>query len=255
MEWRLSFAADGSFVEHLSSPQLSCSCGYDAAASGQDGAERGGGSSGGGRTGTGSSGGNGGGSSGNGSSGGSRSSSRGAPVGASAYFQPRGVCWTSDDGGCPRLLQLDDAEAQLLCMWVRTGLWVLPNISAQLDIARASANEASACAAAAASSSSDGSLCEDEEAGSSSGGSSREAGGQLGPTVWLKLRLRGGGKVRLSAGKEAPAPVLLDAWPQCARPAGCRTWAAGSLWLWLYCTHASLSHTAAAWFGHSNVLP
>lgn len=176
MEWQLSFAADGSFVEQLSSPQLSCSCGYDAAArEGGTAAEEGGSSN---VDSIGEA----------DSSRSSRASRSSVAVGAPTYFRPAGVCWSSDDGGCPRLLQLDDAEAHLLCMWVRTGLWVLPNISAQLEIARASAKEAAACAAAVSSSSG---LCEDEEAGSSGGAASE----QLGPTAWLKLRLRGGGKV------------------------------------------------------------
>ncbi|PRW56405.1 hypothetical protein C2E21_4538 [Chlorella sorokiniana] len=222
MEWQLSFAAAGSFVEHLSSPHLSCSCGYDAAAR-EDGLVAGQRCSGGGgassssiTT-----------SSSSNDSGGCGSSittsSSSAPGGAPAYFQPAGVCWSSDDGGCPRLLQLDDAEAQLLCMWVRTGLWVLPNISSQLKIARASAKEAAACAAAASTSTSS-SLREDEEASCSSSGSSGAASEQLGPSVWLKLKLRGGGKLT------ALVEVLESDW----RPLSLRLCLAGEHEVWRF---------------------
>lgn len=115
MEWALGFDPAGSFCESLTSPQMECTWGYDAAATSSldDPCT----------------------SSGSGSpraidsSGGGSGSAAGGPG-----VDVDGVCWAADDAGCPRRLQLDDAEALLLSTWVRTGSWVLPSIAARLEV-------------------------------------------------------------------------------------------------------------------------
>ena len=207
MQWSLSFSSDGSFREELEGQHMACTCGYaapasqptDSAASSSGGGERhGSGSSGGERHGSGSSGGSG--------------------RGGATYFRPEGACWGSDDAGCPRSMQLDDAEAQLLTMWVRTGLWVLPRISGQLHIAPASAKEAASAAA-----------------GAHGGGEGRAAHRteDVGETSWLKLKLRGGGRVRgepVAWGQHEARPVCTacpPAAPACL-PACGRSWPAAA---------------------------
>ena len=41
-----------------------------------------------------------------------------------------------DDSGAIKVLQLDDHEASLLSMWLRTGLWLRPELAARLNIQR-----------------------------------------------------------------------------------------------------------------------
>ncbi len=71
--------------------------------------------------------------------------------------QPGSSCWEVDSSGVARSLECDDHEALLVGAWVRTGLWLQPHLSAQLDIqleqpagAPASRQQPRAAAAAAA---------------------------------------------------------------------------------------------------------
>ncbi|EFN58196.1 hypothetical protein CHLNCDRAFT_142045 [Chlorella variabilis] len=147
MEWQLAFDRRGSFLESLASPQMSYSWGYAAAAA--DGA----------------------GTSSNRKAAGSTSNSSTSSGSGSGggYFGTAGVCWASDDAGCPRVMQLDDEEALLLSTWVRTGTWVLPRVAAHLHIAAVAAPAQK--------------------------GTAKAAKAQGGSTAWVELRLRGGGQV------------------------------------------------------------
>ena len=149
MEWRLAFDCAGSFRESLGSPEMSSSWGYlapecsscaDSSSSGAGGAA------------------------------GDSSSSAGASAGK--YFSSGGVCWASDDAGCPRQMQLDDEEALLLVTWVRTGAWLLPHIAAQLHVEAAP-----------------------PPTGSEERSGARARRGAGGESAWLRLRLRRGGRV------------------------------------------------------------
>lgn len=206
MEWQLAFDRRGSFLESLASPQMSYSWGYAAAAA--DGA----------------------GTSSNRKAAGSTSNSSTSSGSGSGggYFGTAGVCWASDDAGCPRVMQLDDEEALLLSTWVRTGTWVLPRVAAHLHIAAVAAPAQK--------------------------GTAKAAKAQGGSTAWVELRLRGGGQVGrgrasasapgccfrrflltrlLLASLDQPLAGGLNPWRgprpcrwlsgwSCARPAGCR---------------------------------
>lgn len=173
MAWRLSFSSDGSFCEELTSPQTSYSSGYHAAAA-AGGCEPGS-SSNGSSSSIETSGGS---DRGSGSWGGSNSR------GGNAYCCTPGVCWGSDDAGCPRRLQLDDEESLLLSTWVRAGMWVLPSVAELLSIREV---PPPACSRFAAGS--------EEEAGKVQPRCQGETGA-AGASVWLELRLKQGGRVR-----------------------------------------------------------
>lgn len=191
MEWHLSFSTDGSFREELLSPQTSYSSGYHATATAgsctlagssngsilfepsrrsSSGVDRSGG---------------GGGSHCSNTSGSGSWEAAAAPGSGSAYCCAPGVCWGSDDAGCPRRLQLDDEESLLLSTWIRAGMWVLPSVAAQLSIREVP--PPSACSNASPGGEGDG-----EEA-------PRQRHAEAGPSggrVWLELRLKQGGRVR-----------------------------------------------------------
>ena len=108
MEWRLGFRSDGSFFEELSSPHMTCSCGYEAGADASSSSSSEGSSSSSSSEGSSSS-------LGTTSSGSSGSSSIGSSqeAGGPGRFRAPGVCWGSDDAGCPRRMQVS--------VWVGAG--------------------------------------------------------------------------------------------------------------------------------------
>ena len=95
-------------------------------------------------------------------------------------------------------MELDDKEALLLSTWVRTGLWVLPDVAAQLTVRAVPPLPPRRSGV-------DG---EDEEEAL-----------HRGPTTWVELRLRGGGKVG-TRGAWSDERVVAAAWLRCV-PRAC----------------------------------
>ena len=213
MEWSLGLSQDGSFREDLACRHMTATCGYlatDAAASPQARPAA----------------------AGSRPAAGSSSSSSSFPSGGSSLGSPRfsaaGVCWSCDDGGAPRQLQLDDHEAVLLATWVRTGIWVLPAVAVHLEFAAAEAPPPAAAAAAPAGAT----VAAAEEAAdaaaaaaaAAAGAAELESGASWGPTMWVDVRLKGGGQV------VARVEVCADSW----RPVSMRLQLAGDAELWAF---------------------
>ncbi|KAL4443501.1 hypothetical protein ABPG75_011238 [Micractinium tetrahymenae] len=234
MEWRLSFSTDGSFREELISPQTSYSSGYDAAAAPGSCTPCSSSASS---------------SSSNGNGSGEPSSSCGGGGGggtgpsASSYCCAPGVCWGSDDAGCPRRLQLDDEESLLLSTWIRAGMWVVPSVAALLSIREvpppASSSSSSGSSGGGSSSSSSGSrvVRDGEEEGQQ-----REAVA-AGGTVWLELRLKQGGRVA----------ALLELCSASWRPLSAQLHLAGERELWRFSDWRQCPGLPGLWLAASAV--